>query len=202
MQEAALAAMHSELSAQEATRGHHGGLGFDRAVGSQSDKASNTQAGKMLLNTGGGNSSKREYHATTAGAVAAGHWDPFARPVEFKMKEVNRRIGGLYSMFVKGGTEGNTIGATTAPAASADAPAAAASASNGESFNWKRAIKSALRDAPQRQLKLKKLRKAVLAEHAKSEGKVDKEEAKRLFKSRLKKADYAVKEGKIVRLQG
>ena len=26
MQEAALAAMHSELSAQEATRGHHGGL--------------------------------------------------------------------------------------------------------------------------------------------------------------------------------
>ena len=109
MQEAALAAMHSELSAQDATRGHHGGLGFDRAVGSQADRASNTQAGKMLLNSGGGNSSKREYHATSAGAVAAGHWDPWSRPVEFHMKEVNRRIGGLYSMFVKGGTEGNTI---------------------------------------------------------------------------------------------
>ena len=45
--------------------------------------------------------------------MAAGHWDPWARPVEFKMKAANRTVGGLYSMFVKGGVEGNTIGSSS-----------------------------------------------------------------------------------------
>ena len=88
-------------------RGVHGGLG---SQGKQQTKrkAETTAATQALLGEGGKKKS-REFHTTTASAVAAGHWDPWARPVEFKMKQVNRRVGGLYSMFVKGETMGGTL---------------------------------------------------------------------------------------------
>ena len=202
MDDAALSAMHADLSNAEAARGHHGGLGFERGAGGGSgDKASNTAASKALLNSGsrGSRADGRSYQATSAGAVAAGHWDPWARPVEFKMKEVNRRVGGLYSMFVKGGTEGNTLKADPPPADGAGASAPSSSAAG--AFSWKKAMRNALRAAPQRQLKVKALRKAVLAEHSKSHPDVDSKEARRSFKERLKKDDNIVKEGKVLRLK-
>ena len=202
MDDAALSAMHAQLASAEETRGHHGGLGFERGAGSGGgDKATNTAASKALLNSGsrGSRADGRSYQATSAGAVAAGHWDPWARPVEFKMKEVNRRVGGLYSMFVKGGTEGATLKPDKPPADSAGASAPASAAS--VAFSWKKSMRNALRVAPQGQLKVKALRKAVLAEHAKSHPGIDKKEARRSFKERLKKDDNIVKEGKVLRLK-
>ena len=67
--------------------------------------------------------------------------------------------------------------------------------------SWKKSMRNALRAAPQRQLKVKALRKAVLAEHAKSHPGADGKEAKRSFKERLKKDDNIVKEGKVLRLK-
>ena len=190
MQDAALSALHSTLSAQEAVRGSHGGLGFEG--GGKKSKEKKTKAEKSL--TSSTTSSGREFATTTAAAVAAGHWDPFARPVEFKMKEVNRKVGGLYSMFVKGGTEGGTLGAGTAPAA-----ASAAASSAADAFNWKRSIREALRAAPGGELRLKRLRQAVLAEHARARPD-EADEARRLFKKRLKKAKGVSVQGKLVRL--
>ena len=105
MQDAQLTELHSSLASAEAARGAHGGLGF--SGGKKGSKEKKTKAEKSLMQSA--TSSGREYATTTAAAVAAGHWDPFARPVAFKMKEVNRRVGGLYTMFVKGKTEGGTL---------------------------------------------------------------------------------------------
>lgn len=199
MNDAALSAMHAELASAEAARGHHGGLGFEKSAGAKLEKERTTAASKALLNSGTRDRpSGREYHATSAGAVAAGHWDPWARPVEFKMKEVNRRVGGLYSMFVKGGTEGNTL-KPEPPTKNAESSAAASAAD--ASFSWKKAMRNALRAAPQRQLKVKALRKVVLAEYGKSHPGVDDEAARSSFKERLKKDTNIVKEGKLVRLK-
>ena len=194
MQDAALDALHSSLSNAAMTRGASGGLGFEGKSG-KSSKEKKTKAEKELMQST--SSTGREYATTTAAAVAAGHWDPFARPIAFKMKEVNRRVGGLYTMFVKGETEGGTL-KDKPPAASSSA--AAAPAASADKFNWKKAIRAALRAAPGGELKTKKLRVAVLAEHAKSQPAVEREEARRLFKKRLKKADYVSVQGKRVRL--
>ena len=80
------------------------------------------------------------------------------------------------------------------------AAAAAASSSSSSSFNWKKAIKEALRAAPGGELRLKLLRKAVLKQHKQQEGKADKEEARRVFKKRLKKTSGVVLSGKMVKL--
>jgi hypothetical protein len=195
MQDAKLSELHSSLAAQEAARGAHGGLGFSGSGAGKKEKK--TKAEKSLMSDK--TSTGREYATTTAAAVAAGHWDPFARPIEFKMKEVNRRVGGLYSMFVKGGTEGGTLKETAAPATAA----AAASSSAGSAFIWKRAILDALSAAPGRQLRLKRLRQTVLAAHALASPQhaaAAPEEAKRTFKKRLKKAAGVTIEGKLVRL--
>ena len=137
--------------------------------------------------------------------MAAGHWDPWSRPVEFKMKEVNRRIGGLYSMFVKGGTEGNTLKEAKGVGSAPPEAEASSTSSTATSFNWKRAIKKALKSAPEQQLKVKALRKAILREYAASTGGVGsgdgKEAARKTFKSRLKKADYVALTGKVVKLR-
>ena len=92
MQEAEAVALHSSLSAAAPQRGA-GGLGIE---GGKSKKEKKTKAEKELMTSK--HSTGREFATTTASAVAAGHWDPWARPVEFKMKEVNRRVGGLYTM--------------------------------------------------------------------------------------------------------
>lgn len=179
-------------------------LGFDSATAPKAKKAAKekeTEAGRMLL--GGGDKAsgkKREYQTTTAGAVAAGHWDPWQRPVEFKMREVNRRVGGLYSMFVKGEAIGGTIPPSGQErAAAAAAPAAAAAASSAaDKFNWKAAIRDALRAAPSGELKLKRLRTAVLKQHAASGA--PSEDARQQFEKRLKKESGWSTDGKLVRL--
>ena len=193
MQEADAVALHSSLREKESARGgSHGGLGFDVATGS--GKAKKTKAEKSLNSTK--TSSSREFATTSAGAVAAGHWDPWARPVEFKMKEVNRKVGGLYTMFVKGGTEGGTLKELD------PASASAAASSSSSSFNWKRSIREVLRAAPGGELRLKRLRQHVLAEHAKAhpEQADDAEGVRQKFKTRLKKMSDVTLEGKLVRL--
>lgn len=67
-------------------------------------------------------------------------------------------------------------------------------------FNWKKAIKAELRAAPKGELRLKRLRKAVLAEHARQPTHAAPVEARRLFKKRLKKTSGVVLSGKLVRL--
>ena len=221
MDDRALSALHTQLSSQEATRGAHGGLGFDKADSSSSaKKAKGTQASRVLLDgaseKNGGGPNAREFHTTTAGAVAAGHWDPWSRPVEFKMKEVNRRVGGLYSMFVKGGTVGATLG-DAAPAESASSSAAKPASSSAagpakaavgsaaaERFNWKRAIKQQLRAAPEG-LRLKRLRKAVLAEWRQASGggaaAAEEEEERKRFKRKLKKTSGVIVSGRTVKME-
>ena len=144
MQEAALERMHADLVSQEKARGGaHGGLGFEKSASVKEPKSK-------------GSKKERAFHTTTAGAVAAGHWDPWARPVEFKMKEVNRRVGGLYSMFVKGGTFHDVMESN--PASSVlqmlrrvrPPPATVASRASTGSGD-----QTALRSAPGRELKLK-----------------------------------------------
>ena len=204
MQDARLQELHTSLSSAQEVRGAHGGLGFDGAAAkkSGSGKEKKTKAEKSLMQSS--TSSGREYSTTTAGAVAMGHWDPFARPIEFKMKEVNRKVGTLYSMFVKGGVEGNTLkekAAPPEPPAKSSSATAASPSTAPDTFNWKRAIKEALRAAPGSELKLKKLRKAVLKEFTKQHAKGDKAEARRLFKKRLKKMDAVSIDKKHVRLK-
>ena len=188
MEDSKLSQLHSSLAAQEMARGVHGGLGFENAGGKTKEKK--TKAEKSLMQSV--SSTGREYATTTAAAVAAGHWDPFARPIAFKMKEVNRKVGGLYSMFVKGGTEGGTL---------KDAPAASSAEAGTGTFNWKRAIREALRAAPSGELRLKALRKTVLAQHAREQPQGDSDEARRVFKKRLKKMDAVIVDGKLVRLK-
>lgn len=65
-----------------------------------------------------------------------GHWDPWARPVEFKMKQVNKQVGGLYTMFVKGTTMGGTLKECTPTNATKTPPEG--------KFKWKRQIKARL----------------------------------------------------------
>ena len=184
--------MHADLVSQEKARGGaHGGLGFEKAMQPAKEPKSKGEKEKG-----------RVFHTTTAGAVAAGHWDPWARPVEFKMKAVNKRVGGLYSMFVKGGTVHDVMESNPASSVAEPAPKVAAAAAG---FEWRVAIEAALRDAPGRQLKLKKLRKAVLAEfgrHAAGNAAASEDgPPKKIFKKRLKKMSEAVvTEGKLVRL--
>ena len=94
--------------------------------------------------------------ARLAGAVAAGHWDPWARPVEYELKKVNRSAGTLSTMFVRGETMGGTISQPAEPATApkkakkagkeeAAAKAKANAAPSADAFNWKKAIKSELR---------------------------------------------------------
>lgn len=115
MEAAALTKLHESLEAGALARGSHGGLGSQGMAKDKKRKAGETtMATTALLGGGKKGGASREYSSTTAGAVAAGHWDPWARPVDFKMKEVNTRVGGLYSMFVKGETVGGTLkGETT-----------------------------------------------------------------------------------------
>ena len=161
------------------------------------EKERTTAASKALLNSGTRDRpSGREYHATSAELLPL-DTGPWARPVEFKMKEVNRRVGGLYSMFVKGALRATRQPEPPTKNAESSAAASAADAS----FSWKKAMRNALRAAPQRQLKVKALRKVVLAEYGKSHPGVDDEAARSSFKERLKKDTNIVKEGKLVRLK-
>ena len=88
MQDATLAQLHSDLAAGEAARGVHGGLGFAKGSEAGTKKLKGTEASRVLLDGGSGakRGTSREFHTTTAGAVAAGHWDPWSRPVEFKVR--------------------------------------------------------------------------------------------------------------------
>ena len=97
MQAEKLTKLHKSLEDASSLRGSAGGLGFNAAEAKAARKAE-----KAAKRARGGAENKREFQSTSAGAVAAGHWDPWARPVEFKMKEKNSVAGGLYSMFVKG----------------------------------------------------------------------------------------------------
>ena len=211
LQAAAPAALHTQLASAEAARGAHGGLGFSKPLKGEgkAKRDNDTEATRTLLNDKGGGKN-REFHTTTAGAVAAGHWDPWSRPVAFKMKEVNRRVGGLYSMFVKGGTVGSVLDDTPSASASASAsapapapaPAPVPSSAAAATFNWKRIIKEQLRNAEGQQLKIKRLRKVVLAEYARrtTAAQGDKDEARRLFRRKLKRTPGVTVEAKLVRL--
>jgi hypothetical protein len=78
-------------------------------------------------------------------------------------------------------------------------PSSAAAAT----FNWKRIIKEQLRNAEGQQLKIKRLRKVVLAEYAArrtTAAQGDKDEARRLFRRKLKRTPGVTVEAKLVRL--
>ena len=82
------------------------------------------------------------------------------------------------------------------------APAARAPATSAASFNWKRAIKAELQGAEGGVLRLKRLRKAVLAAHAAHGGRTEEEgEPKKVFKKRLKKTKGVTLTGKMVKLE-
>lgn len=221
MDHAALSKLHESLEAGMNDRGARGGLGAH--VKAKKRKVETTEATTTLL--GGKGGKDRSFHSTTAGAVAAGHWDPWARPVAFKMKEVNRQVGGLYSMFVKGNTMGGTIqpgkeekeeGKKRAKKAKKDkqeehekaaASAAAAAGAAGEegaaAFNWKKSIKTQLRAAEGRQLPLKRLRKATVAACQAHGGAAAKEELRATFEKKLAKLAGVVETvGDSVRLVG
>lgn len=104
MQAAALSSLHSDLESRQQIRGSAGGLGFNAAEAKAAKKAE-----KKSKRVRGADDNRREFSSTSAGAVAAGHWDPWARPVAFEMKAKNTIVGGLYTMFVKGPTMGGTI---------------------------------------------------------------------------------------------
>eukprot|EP00962_Isochrysis_galbana_P060395 scaffold34819_cov147-Isochrysis_galbana.AAC.1 len=105
MQESTLTALHHDLESKVHARGGSGGLGFNAADA----KAARQAEKKVNKRLRGAGDSHREFSSTSSGAVAAGHWDPWARPVEFKMRAKNTTVGGLYSMFVRGGTMGGTL---------------------------------------------------------------------------------------------
>jgi hypothetical protein len=105
MQESTLVALHHDLESKHQARGGSGGLGFN-AADEKAARQAEKKVNKKLRGTG---DSRREFSSTSSGAVAAGHWDPWARPVEFQMRAKNTTVGGLYSMFVWGDTMGGTI---------------------------------------------------------------------------------------------
>ena len=223
MDPAALAKLHESLEAGMKDRGARGGLGTHGKEKKQ--KVETTEASKTLL--GGKGGKDRSFHSTTAGAVAAGHWDPWARPVAFKMKEVNRQVGGLYSMFVKGDTMGGSLQPgkeekqamkekkkekkakkekkekkekAAAPAAAATGPVVGEEAA---AFNWKKSIKKELRAAEGQQLPLKRLRKATVAACQAHGGAAAKEELRATFDKKLAKLAGVVETvGDSVRLAG
>mmetsp|Transcript_35248 Transcript_35248/g.105334 ORF Transcript_35248/g.105334 Transcript_35248/m.105334 type:complete len:253 (+) Transcript_35248:36-794(+) len=104
MQAEKLTKLHKTLEDASSLRGSAGGLGFNATEAKAARKAE-----KAAKRARGGAENKREFQSTSAGAVAAGHWDPWARPVAFEMKAKNTVAGGLYSMFVKGETVGGTL---------------------------------------------------------------------------------------------
>ena len=224
MDHAALSKLHESLEAGMSDRGARGGLGAHGKA--KKRKVETTEATTTLL--GGKGGKDRSFHSTTAGAVAAGHWDPWARPVAFKMKEVNRQVGGLYSMFVKGDTMGGTLQPgkeeekeavegkkrgkkakkdqqekRERAAASAAAAAGAAGEEGAAAFNWKKSIKTQLRAAEGRQLPLKRLRKATMAACQAHGGAAAKEELRATFEKKLAKLAGVVETvGDSVRLVG
>ena len=82
------------------------------------------------------------------------------------------------------------------------ASTASASASNAATkFKWRRAIRQALRAAPEQTLQLKSLRQQVLAEFGGDAwASLAGADAKRLFRKKLKKVDGLILDGKVVRL--
>ena len=219
MEASRLAQLHATLEAGAAARGSHGGLGSQKSQPKK--RKAETEATQALLG-GGGKKANREFHTTTAGAVAAGHWDPWARPVEFKMKEVNQRVGGLYSMFVKGGTMGGTIaqpeaaarkeekrpgkkakGKKAADGSADNASKEQAGTGDAEAFNWKKAIKAQLRAAEGQEMVLKRLRKAVIATCVAqgAAGGADKPSLRATFAKKLEKTAGVVTVGDHVRLE-
>lgn len=214
MDPAALAQLHESLEAGMKDRGSRGGLGTHGKQAKRKEET--TEASQTLLGGGGKKSKNREFHSTTAGAVAAGHWDPWARPVAFKMKEVNRQVGGLYSMFVKGATMGGSLepedGKAAKPkkakkekkenTAQKKAAAAAAGSVDGEAvgFNWKKSVKTQLRAAEGQHLPLKRLRKGTVAACQAHGVSADKAELKATFDKKLAKMAGVETVGDSVRL--
>lgn len=134
MQESTLAALHQDLESKHQARGGSGGLGFNAADAKASKKAEK----KGNKRVRGADDGRRDFSSTSSGAVAAGHWDPWARPVEFKMRTKNTTVGGLYSMFVRGDTMGGTL---------KDAQAATpASGAEGDSHGKQKRAKAARQD--------------------------------------------------------
>ena len=116
-----------------------------------------------------------------AGAVAMGHWDPWARPVEFKMKQANKQVGSLYTMFVKGQTMGGTLKEDATTDGMHDSPKGR--------FKWKKEIKARLQKLDQPKRATKGLKKQVLAAAAEALGvSVSDKELKRTYKKMLTKA--------------
>ena len=85
------------------------------------------------------------------------------------MKEANRKVGGLYTMFVRGDTMGGTIKEAGEPSQSEAASEAHASQAN-NTFDWKSEIRTQLRQAAGHTLPSKQLRKAVVAAASKALG--------------------------------
>ena len=191
MQEAEAVALHSSLSAAAAARRRR-----PRLRRRQIEKGEEDEGGKELMTS---KHSTAENLATRPHRPSRRSLGPWARPVEFKMKEVNRRRRSLHDVCERR-RQGNTLKnspVVTPPAASSSAAAA------DKAFNWKKAIKEALRAAPGGELKLKRLRQAVLSEHAKQTKAGDAESgdnAKAAFKKRLKKMDGVSVSGKLVKL--
>ncbi|KAL1526421.1 hypothetical protein AB1Y20_015133 [Prymnesium parvum] len=172
-----LASLHAQLEEGAASRGGKtGGLGFDA-------KDAKAQKSKQKA----------------SGAVAAGHWDPWARPVEYELKKVNRSAGTLTSMFVRGETMGGTIEKERAAAPEAsdgeETPKKKSRAAHRDAdkkFNWRKAIKKELKTAGGCK-RLKQLRQAVCTAflgHARApDSAAVKESARLIFRKRLTKLD-------------
>ena len=98
----------------------------------------------------------------------------------------------------------SAFGVTPSPSASSQPGKAAKGGGAGETskeFNWKKAIRAALRGVSGGEMKMKKLRAAVLAEHAKAAGGAGEDDAARkMFKKRLKRLDGVTIKGKMVKL--
>ena len=110
-----------------------------------------------------------------------GHWDPWARPVEFKMKQANKQVGRLYTMFVKGQTMGGTLKEDATTDGMHDSPKGR--------FKWKKEIKARLQKLDQPKRATKGLKKQVLAAAAEALGvSVSDKELKRTYKKMLTKA--------------
>ena len=150
MQAEKLTKLHKSLEDASSLRGSAGGLGFNAAEAKVARKAK-----KAAKRARGGAENKREFQSTSAGAVAAGHWDPWARPVAFEMKAKNTVAGGLYSMFVKG----ETVGGTLKEAQRAAADEAAGMGAPGETGAKKRKGDAAAAGASKQEKKSRKREK-------------------------------------------
>ncbi len=177
MDDRALTALHTELSQRADNRGKSGGLGHVQLLKKDKDKRTNKKK------------NQRGFETTTAAAIAAGHWDPWARPVEFQMRAANKPgKKSLYEMFVRGDVMGGTAEAEPPrpPPSQPSEPSDISKSATG--FKWKRAIRGHVEASVAGPIDRKTLRKAVVrAASAHGGGGMPKAKLRDEFRRQLKR---------------